>query len=340
MKDYRDYLRIDQYLQDFMQTQLLKGAFDKGLIDTLAKAPSNLSNLQKATATDGPGLQFLLSALIQSNVVKESAEYFELTDAFIEALYYRDLLEAKIFFANLLAPDLLEHIDTFLSDEGEFMQCSHLFELFDYHRALHSTPENVRFTARWMKLTSTLTRYEAGACLAHHDFSAYQNIMDIGGNSGEFVLQITDQYPQLQATVIDLPVVCEVGAQHVSSHPQASRIQFIPGDALVDRLPENQCLVTFKSILHDWPVEACQRFIEQAHDSLKSNGELLIFERAPIPPFTTSPAYGSISTLLFFRSYRPADIYRNLLMSSGFSNIEIQTIDLETPFYLITARKV
>ncbi|MBQ0721169.1 MAG: hypothetical protein KBT88_04295 [Gammaproteobacteria bacterium] len=339
MQNYRDYLRVDQYLQDFMQTQMLKGALDNGLIDALIKGPSDFASLQKISATDAPGLSFLLKALLHSGVIIEAGKHFSLSPDFIEVLPYRSLIEAKIFFANLLAPDLLEHLDSLLSDEEKFMQNSHLFELFDYQRALHSTPENYRFTERWMKLTSTLTRYEGPACLAHHDFSSYQKIMDIGGNSGEFVLQITRQYAQLQAIVIDLPVVCEVGSQHVGNYREAERIQFIKADALTDKLPEEQCLVSFKSILHDWPEAACQRFIEQAHSSLKDKGQVLIFERAPIPAFTTSPSYGSLSTLLFFRSYRPADIYQNLLTCAGFVDIQIQTIALETPFYLITARK-
>jgi len=32
-----------------------------------------------------------------------------------------------------------------------------------------------------MRLTSTLTRYEAAACMELHDFSGYRRMLDIGG---------------------------------------------------------------------------------------------------------------------------------------------------------------
>jgi O-methyltransferase domain len=87
-------------------------------------------------------------------------------------------------------------------------------------------------------------------------FLATSQMLDIGDNSGEFALQITRDYPTLQATVIDLPVVCEVGRHHVSDQPESERIKFQAANALEDTLPGDQDLVTFKSIFHDRPFAA------------------------------------------------------------------------------------
>jgi SAM-dependent methyltransferase len=338
-----DYLCIDQYLTDFMDVQLLKSAFENDLIDLLQSRPHSLAELQGALRTDSVGLRFMLDLLGHNGVIENNGETVCLSREFEHTLQYRSLMEVKIEFANFLAPDVMQSMSAFIRDEREFMANSRLFELFDYQRALESTPENYQFTQRWVSLTTALTQYEAQACLDHHDFSPYQQLMDIGGNSGEFVSHICRANPNLQATVIDLPVVCEVGNNHLKGRPEASRITFQPANALEDKLPALQDIVTFKSILHDWPEPASLRFLTQAYNSLKPGGKVLIFERAPIDLATAykngNLAFGNLPTFLFFRSYRPASIYVNQLQEVGFSEITIDLIPLETDFYLITANK-
>lgn len=333
-----DYLCVEPFLREFVQVQVLKGAFEVGLIDALERDTETTASLQEKTAADRAGLQFLLASLRQHGVI-EPEPPLRLTPAFTHTLQFRDLIDAKIEFSNLLAPDLVDNMAAFVSDEAAFMQSSRLFELFDYHRAIESSADNYRFTKRWMDLTTALTRYEAGVCLAQHDFSSYQRVMDIGGNSGELMLQTVQQHSSLLATVIDLPVVCEVGRNHVANSSAAARIEFYPANALADPLPGQQCAVTFKSILHDWPIEACQQFILQAARALKPGGDIIIFERSAID-FDEFPAsYGSLPTALFYRSYRPASDYYPLLQSAGLEVVELKHLRLETNFHLICARK-
>jgi hypothetical protein len=106
-----------------------------------------------------------------------------------------------------------------------------------------------------MKLTTTLTRYEAPVCVEHYDFSAHQRMLDLGGNSGEFAIQVCRRTPPLQACVVDLPVVCHVGMRHVAEQKLSDRIQFQPLNFTQDPIPGGYDLITCKSVLHDWPDE-------------------------------------------------------------------------------------
>ncbi len=335
-----EYLMAESFIRDFIQVQLLKGAFDGQLLDTLEQSPTDRQGLLALGTMDSRGLAFMLANLQQQGVIEATGDHFQLTQTFRQALQFREYLMAKIEFSNFLAPDLVQHFDTFIRSESEFMQSSRLFELFDYHRALEPSAENYAFTQRWMQLTTALTRHEAGVCLAHHDFSSYEKILDIGGNSGEFVKQICTQHAQLQATVVDLPVVCQVGADYLRSTACANRVDFYPANALVDPLPQHQCLVSFKSVLHDWPDEACEQFLRQSHLTLKPGGELLIFERSTIDFSKTPTTYGTLPTALFYRFYRAPTDYVPLLEQTGFKVLSIKRLPLETDFHMILARKV
>lgn len=267
----------------------------------------------------------------ENNIVSLNSE-------FRSVLKYRDYIESTIEFANVIAPDVSDRLSLLFEDEAKFMESSRLFELFGYHRCFEITDENIRLTKRWVNFTTGLTRYEAKVCLHHHDFCQYKTMMDIGGNSGEFALQACKKHPELQVIVVDLPVVCEIGLEHVAQDPEASRIQFKKANALLDELPKGLDLVTFKSILHDWPKEGVDAFLEQAHRSLRPGGTVLIFERGPIDSRQAIP-YSMLPIFMFFRSFRSPELYCQQLESAGFEDVTIKSLALKTGFSIISAQK-
>jgi hypothetical protein len=141
------------------------------------------------------------------------------------------------------------------------------------------------------------------------------------------------------ATVFDLPLVCDIGLEHLRSEPEADRIRFIKGNALIDELPKGFDLITFKSMLHDWPDEEAKQFITRASQSLESGGTLLIFERGPFELRGMGFPHSIIPFLVFFHSFRSPVIYEERLRNLGFQDIKVQKIILESPFYLVTATK-
>jgi hypothetical protein len=207
-----DYLCVDSFIRNIIDARVLETAFELQLIDVLIeKQPCHLHDLKKESGGDIRGLRFLLDLLMTNQVLEEYRGEIKLSQQFTNALKYRDLLEAKLEFASLVLPDFTNLFNTLIRSPEQFARNARTFELFGYHRCLDYTPENFELTRRWMRITTTFTKYEAQACLRYHDFGPYQRILDIGGNSGEFVLQICKQYPEVSCTVFDLPLVCDIG---------------------------------------------------------------------------------------------------------------------------------
>jgi SAM-dependent methyltransferase len=335
-----DYLCVDSFMKTAVQARALATAFELRLIDYLNEnQPSTVGDLKKGFQGDEKGLQLLLDLLLENQVLLESNGAIDLSPQFRKALQYRDLLEAKLEFSNIVLPDFANLFTTLIRSPDRFARRARVFELFGYNRCFDYSHENYELTKRWVRITTALTKYEAPVCMKYHDFSRYLRILDIGGNSGEFVLRICKKYPNINATVFDLPLVCQVGLEHIRSEPEADRISLIKGNALTDVLPSGFDLITFKSMLHDWPENEAKQFISRASESLQPGGTLLIFERGPIDVSETTLPYSMIPFLLFFRSFRSPAIYAEHLENKGFQDIKIQRIELETVFYLVTARK-
>ena len=335
-----DYLRVDRYLASVIDARALKTAFEIGLIDHLVQRGSSPASLLcKATGADERGLDFLLALLQAGGVVQSLHGDVSLQAEFRAVLRYRDLLETKLDFAGLLLDDFADHFTSLVCDPQRFVGQARLFELFDYRRALTPSFENHQRTQAWMRLTSTLTRYEAQALMTLLDLGAARRMLDVGGNSGEFVLQLCRRHAGLQATVFDLPLVCEIGLAHLLSEPESSRIGFRPGDLRSDPLPRGHDLISFKSMLHDWPQEEVDRFLATAVQALEPGGTLMIFERGPIDAAARPPTFADLPVLLFFRSYRDPAAYQQTLARLGLVDIDCRTLELDTPFFLVTGRK-
>jgi SAM-dependent methyltransferase len=335
-----EFLIVDEFLKTVVDARALKTAFELGLIDRLVEHRSgSIEALGRVLGADRQGMRFLLDLLKSNNIVEEHTGNVRLTRRFLDALRYRDLLESKLDFAGFSMTDFADLFTALIRNAGGFMGQARLFELFDYRRCLDLRIENYAPTRIWMRLTSTLTRYEAAACMKLYDFGRHRRMLDIGGNSGEFLLQLCRRHAGLHGTVFDLPLVCEIGMEHLLAEPEGPRIGFIKGDIRTDMLPLGYDLITFKSMLHDWPGQEARQFIDKAARALTPGGTLLIFERGPLPVGTTAPALSMLPILLFFRSYRPPFDYVSQLQGLGFQEIRQQEIKLDSPFFLVTGTK-
>jgi len=335
-----EYLCVDDYIKNIFSARALATAFETGIIDALIREKSlSCQSLMVKGGMDGRGMRLLLELLSKNGVVDCCDDTITFTKRFRKALEFRDLLELKIAMAGLAAHDYLNYFNDLVYKPDKFFQKVKFFRLFQYEQCLSPSRENYEATKRWMRITTTLTKYESQACMRYHDFSFYRRMLDIGGNSGEFALQICRKYPGIQAVVFDLPLVCKVGRKHLHGAPEANRISFFEGNALTDALPEGFDLVSFKSMLHDWPEREALQFISNAGKALAPGGTLLIFERGLLDIDSTADfPYSILPSMLFLHFFRLPEIYESHLQKMGFQEIDIKRFNLETPFFILTAK--
>lgn len=335
-----EHRAADSYIETFIDAAALSAALQLGIIDHLRDNPAVPGKTIVAERNITPAGWECLAGLLEANgvVSKRNGEY-ALTDAFRAALRFRDLMEARLRFASLVLPDLANLFPQLVADPRAFARASRVFRLFDYGRCLEYTEDNYDRTREWMDITTTLTRYEAAACLAHFDAGDCRTMLDIGGNSGEFARQVCRTCPHLRATVFDLPLVCDIGREYLQDYEEADRVAFVKGDARRQQPPKGFDLVTFKSVLHDWPEDEATELIGKGRESLNPGGTLLVFEREPPDYHRGRPPYHVLPYLLFCHHFRHADFYVRIMERLGFIYITVTRVALEMPFMLVTGKK-
>jgi hypothetical protein len=338
----RDFLRLNAFLGTEIDARAIMSALELGVIDALSAEPRSFEALAEHRKVNPVGLRLLLDLLEVNNVVARREGVLELTPDFKAALRYRDLLQCRVAFADLVWPDIHSLFTPLLNDLPQFMARSKVFALFRYDHCIDVTPENLKAAAAWTAFTTCLTKYEAQAVLDDLELGSVRSLTDFGGNTGEFALQLCRRNPQIEAAVVDLPVVCALGRQHIAvsaTAEEAARISFFPADMRTGPLPAPADLVSFKSVLHDWPDVDAVALIERASGSVLPGGTLVIFERGPIEVSGKRIPYSMVSDLAFLHFLRPAELYLNTLKKLGFVAIEHRRIELEMGFHFITARR-
>ena len=326
------YLCVDSFLKNPIGVSALRYCFSRGWIERWILEGKILL---EALPPNGP---VLVRILIEEGVVFEEDGILALTTAFRQAWKYSDLMATKLEFCHQIISDL-GSFDLWMEDPLEFQKHSKLFRLFDYGKCIELTERNVQATTSWVRLTTALSRYEAPLFLDSVDWSSHRNWLDLGGNSGEFAMQICRRFQQLKATVMDLPVVCHLGKMHVDSFGMSERVVFKAGDFLQPLHGPQFDLVSFKSVLHDWPQEHAVDLIRQAWDKLLPGGRLLIIERAKLPDASIRVGLGHAPVWMFWNHYRIPNFYESILLKHHRVSMETKILSADMPRMVLQAIK-
>lgn len=323
------------FLEDFIGSAALSLAFKSGLIDKLSEGRQQVSSLAAAAKLDRDGVSLLARLLESAGVVTFQDGALELTAAFSGALHRRPALESKLAFLELAARDVFDCLPEMLFDREAYVASGRVFKLFSYDRAGSTSVEDIEFTRRWLNYTTALTEQEAPLLVPLMSLRGTRRLLDVGGNSGAFARALCAANSDLSVTVLDLPAVVELGRRRMATDPVAGRIDFLSGDARRNSLPSGYEAICFKSVLHDWPEDDARLLLRRAFAELPTGGRIFIVERGEFAPGAGQLGYAALANLVFARFYRSPSVYVGMLRDMGFTELHLQTVEIEMPFHVI-----
>jgi hypothetical protein len=132
-----------------------------------------------------------------------------------------------------------------------------------FARAMHSiSAEPARALARTLDLRRT------------------RRLLDLGGGSGVFSIELARANPALEVVLLDLPAACRAARPWLEAAPDvAPRIELCAGDFWRDPLPEGCDAALLSQILHDYAPEECERLLRALGAALASPATLIVHEK-------------------------------------------------------------
>ena len=181
---------------------------------------------------------------------------------------------------------------------------------------LKERPEQLRSSHRAL---ASYARHDYRSLAEAWDFGIHDHILDAGGGTGELAFALLRAYPNLTATVMDLPEVIREGEP---PHELKGRCRFAPGD-FFELWPVRSDAVVQARVLHDWPDDEAVRILARAREAMPTGGKLYVIEMVP-GDITGAVGLLDLNMMIVAGgAERTAEQFRSLLDKAGFELLEV-----------------
>jgi ubiquinone/menaquinone biosynthesis C-methylase UbiE len=259
-------------------TELLTAAVAHfGVFALLEKQPLPMASLRQALQLEERPAHVLITALRAMQLVEEQAGLLQLTPLAKEHLIAGTPFDVGDYLSLAAqSPGVLAMVEC-LRTNRPLNSDNTAGAAFIYRDGIASAMEQSETARHFTLALAGRAKNVAPHVAANFDFSRTERLLDLGGGTGIYALEIIKHYAQIEAIVFDRPEVLRVAEEFLPAASR-SRITLQSGDMFTDPLPSNCDTILLSNILHDWDVPACQELIQRCVAALPSGGKLLIHD--------------------------------------------------------------
>lgn len=109
-------------------------------------------------------------------------------------------------------------------------------------------------------------------------FSEVASMLDVGGGSAIFSIEVAKAWPGLQATVMEIPIVCTEAERFIASAGVDDRVRTQAVNMFTQDWPREHDAHFFSNIFHDWSDATCQLLASKSFAALQPGGTIMLHE--------------------------------------------------------------
>ena len=128
-----------------------------------------------------------------------------------------------------------------------------------------------------MSFYSTMPGFEVGCIIDAYDWASLNGglVVDVGGSTGAFAMELTKTVPSINVVVQDLPEVID-RARATKRQSVSGQVTFQSQNFFTEQTRKGADIYFLRMILHDWPDKYCIRILKNLIPALKPNAKILI----------------------------------------------------------------
>jgi hypothetical protein len=286
-----------------------------GLADQLAAGPKNADELAGAMRLHAPSLHRLMRTLASLGILTErDAQRFAMTPLG-EALKTDAPGSAR---ATLIAfggtfwhgwEEILYSLET--GNTG--FDKAHGMPLFEY---LSQRPADASYFNEAMV---GFHGNEPPAVAQAYDFSRFNNLVDVGGGTGNLLATILSRHGGPRGVLFDRPHVVVEAPSLLKARGVEDRVMIEAGD-FFEGVPAGGDAYVLSHVIHDWNEERCLTILGHCRKAITPDGRLLIVEM--VLPAGDTPHPGKVLDMVMLvfpgGQERTEAEYASLLGKAGF----------------------
>jgi 3-hydroxy-5-methyl-1-naphthoate 3-O-methyltransferase len=173
------------------------------------------------------------------------------------------------------------------------------------------------------------------------DFGSAQSVLDVGGGSGTFSIEIARVWPHLRATIFEIDTMCAAAQVYIDKTGSEDQVKAQPGDMFRQDWPHGHDAHFLSNIFHDWSEKTNCLLAAKSFAALPSGGRIMLHE-VLMNDDGTGPLVAAAFSMLMLLGTRGRQFIlselRDFLESAGFVDVQAQRTG-GGYYSLITARK-
>ena len=327
---------IQSLLRGYRQAQVLITAAQLDLFRALSAGPLSAGELARRVEADPAALRRLLAAAVALDLLQKDGERYA-NSPMAEACLAR---EGRFYLGNLARR------------EAPFYR--RWSRLLQGVRSGRSVPQNEGDEESLAGLRDfelglrDLARVSAPAIAEALPVPDERpaRVLDVGGGHGAHSIALARRYPQLQATVFELPAAAEVARELVAAEEMSDRVSVQTGDFQQEELGRDYDLILLFGVLGSESREGKLALLRKTHAALAPGGAVAIRGFSNTPPTEDQTpdlddALFSLHLLLFTEAGDSPTLHelKETLQQTGFHQPEIVPLPNWLDSRLLIARK-
>lgn len=288
----RDGDQLMDLVAGFVHSQVLLTCVELGLLHRLMEGPQSAADLARGTGIDTRRMAILCNAAAALGLMRRTRSGSYAIARKGAALIGVPGLEDMIRHHAVLYRDLSNPVDTFRGAETELSQ----FWPYVFGAGAADDPQTA---ARYSRLMSESQGLVAQETLSRVDLSKANEVLDIGGGQGAFLMALGARHKGPRLHLFDLPAVVSGAATQFESAGLAPRAKISAGSFRDDPLPPGADVITLNRVLYDHADNTVQALLSKVFEALPPGGHVIVSEpmAGDKAPERAGDAYFAIYTM-------------------------------------------
>jgi len=306
-----------------VEERLTQTAVDLRIFDALENAALTSEEAAARLALEPKAAELLLNALAAVELLHKNAALFSLADT---ARQY--LLRSSPYYVG----DMIRF-------ESSLWNCwEKLPEAIRSGKAVRPADmyqDDVNETEIFISAMDSLVkaRGDSDVVASVLDWSHVGEFLDVGSGPATYPIALCKKFPNLHATIFDLPVTLNITRHFIRAAGMEDRIRLIAGDYRKDAIPGDYQVIFLSNVIHGEDYAKNEALIGKLAKNLEPAGRIVIKDHI-LDDSRAKPAVGAIFSLLMLLTTAGGRCYsfneiRTWMEAAGLS--EVEQINLSSP---------
>ena len=296
----------------FMAAKHLFAANELGVFESLADSPATIDALADRTGLTRRAARISVDAMVALGLLERDGDTYrngEAAAAFLTGRTPADLRPFLHFWDKISYPTW-----TGLADALSTGPTKEVFDLDDELQLVASAGIEAILAGPARALPETF------------DFSPHRRLLDVGGGTGSWTIPVAQRYPNLEATVVELPAVVPLARERIAEADLTSRVTAEVGDVMSGELPTGYDVFLVANLIHYWAPQDNRALLERVRRAAGAGSRLLLADFWTNATHT-EPLHAALMAGEFAAHLRDGDVYsvdevRDWLPETGWRFVE------------------